>query len=206
MDALLTTLAGYKDGFLAAQSLLTMVALVLGGAWAYFKFINGRVFAARLEPAIKGQLVRGRDHHFIVVTVFIKNVGLSRVDLNIQKSTIEVLAYPADNYLPEFHGAFLEELGVTRAMVLHHWIEPSECVTEERILALPPGRVLAVELRLRMLARERRWVKAIEWNAVSIVRPEAPAAAQVAPQQAASAPSLPNATRRKSHARAEIRG
>lgn len=177
MAEFLKFLGDYKEGIGALQNLLTMVAILLGGAWAYFKFIKGRVFATRLEPHIEGRIVRTADGQFAILTVSIENVGLSRVTLNGEQSTIEVFAYPAENYMPEFHDALLDSLGVTLAVTAHEWIEPGECISEQRIVALPPEPMLALKVHLRIL-QAGSLVRGVEWNAVAIAAPEAEKPAQ----------------------------
>jgi hypothetical protein len=172
MNGLLSLLKAAKDPVETLEHLVTIAAVVLGGAWAYFKFVRGRVFTTRLEPTVAGRMVQAGNARFAVVTVSIHNVGLTRVDIDKARSTVEVLAYPPGNYLPEFHNAFLDTLGVIRAVAHHAWIEPDECVVEEHVVALPAQPLLALRLQLRVLQQRRAvWLPGVEWNAVAIVTP-----------------------------------
>src|SRR3954453_560985 len=87
------------------------------------------------------------------MSVNIKNIWLTRVDLNIELSAIEVSIYTIDYYEPELHNAFWTKLGVIQAIKYHRWIEPGEVVMEERLIALPNETPIALGLRLRLLAK-----------------------------------------------------
>ena len=161
-----------KDDLDGAEHLVTAAAVVLGGGWAYIKFVRGRVFKARLEPTIEGRLVQAGKCQFAVVKVCIRNVGLSKVQINKKLSNITVSSYIEDNYISKFHSAVLDELGLVRAINLHQWIEPGESVVEEHIFALPVEPLLAIRLQLNVLQERRNaWFPGVEWNAVAIVTP-----------------------------------
>jgi hypothetical protein len=176
MNAQLASLAAAKDAVATLESIVTIGAVLLGGAWAYFKFINGRVFTTRLEPDIDGRIVRQAGSQLAVIKVRIKNVGLTRARIDNQHSTVEVLAYPASNYFPQFHNAIFDTLGPLRAVTLHGWIEPGEQIEEEHLIALPITPFLALRLQLRLLQHPARlWSRGVEWNAVAVVTPNDPA-------------------------------
>lgn len=225
MDDVILSLVDFKDVIGAVQSLLTMLALLLGGAWAYFKFVKGRVFVTRLEPSLEGRIVRQDGLQLAIVEIGIKNVGLSRVDLNRKLSSIEICGYPPGNYFPEFHNALVDRIGVTQAVTLHEWIEPGEFISEQHLLALPPEPLVALKLKLTILqARPRdwpfellqwaktrlklaflnpkpsKWALGVEWNAVAFVTQDPPPQAPVAPPAPAGRVRTPAAGAAKSRA------
>lgn len=156
-----------------AQGAMTTVAIVVGAIWAYFKVLKGRVYTRRLEPALEGTMVMGSSHKLLVVRLAIKNVGLTRVNLDNERSNLEVRAYRPADYIPEFHNAFTERLGVVQAIRSHGWIEPGECITENHLLALPNDDLLGVVVRLSLLEdlKHQSPKDAIVWNAVAIITP-----------------------------------
>lgn len=155
------------------QGVMTTLAIIVGAIWAYFKVLKGRVYTRRLEPSLEGTIVSGTGHKLLVVRLAIKNVGLTRVNLDGDRSTLEVRAYRPADYIAEFHNAFTQRLGVVQAVRSHGWIEPGECINENHLLALPNDDLLGVVVRLSLLEdRKRQSPKdAIVWNAVAIITP-----------------------------------
>jgi hypothetical protein len=54
---------------------VTAAAVIIGGIWAYFKFVKGRTFRPRLEVGLAGQwrLFNGKD--LLHARVTLKNIG-----------------------------------------------------------------------------------------------------------------------------------
>jgi hypothetical protein len=175
MDGLVKALAEAKDAAAVLQSLVTVAAFLFGGAWAYFKFVKGRVFTTRLEPVIEGRIVSYGARSVAVLRVSIRNVGLSKVNIDGDESTIEVLGFPADSYVAEFHSSYDTKFGVIRALTTHSWIEPGELIVEDRIVTLPPTELFALKVHLRILQSHRSsWRRRarVEWDAVAILTPD----------------------------------
>lgn len=175
LTAVAAWLAARKDAIAAVQSLVTILAIFVGGWWAYFKIIKGRVYRRRLEPSIRARLVSLPDHPCAVVTVTIENVGLTRVDIDRESSTIETSVYAPADHVAEFHNAMWRDLGTTDALRHHDWVEPGEVVSEERLFALPDEPVIALGLRLTLLPKRRSlmpWARRTEWNALAVATPD----------------------------------
>jgi Transcriptional regulator containing an amidase domain and an AraC-type DNA-binding HTH domain len=68
-----------KDFTEAFVNVTQSLALIAAGLWAYFKFAKGRTFRDRLTPSVSGKFVSIDDSVFLVVTMQLKNVGLSRI-------------------------------------------------------------------------------------------------------------------------------
>ena len=65
-----------------ASSIVTSLAVVIGGVWAYFKFIKGRTFAHRAELDVSPSLETSAESLYLSVTITLKNTGLSKLPLN----------------------------------------------------------------------------------------------------------------------------
>jgi hypothetical protein len=153
------------------QSIATVAALIVGGFWAYFKVFKGRTYTKRLEPSVSAKLVVKEDYTCAVVRVSIRNVGLTRVDIDLLDSAIKVYSYTRENYEPEFHNAIWTDLGTIDALVHHAWIEPGENLIEDRLLALPNEKPIAIMLKLRLLPKLPSFSlrrQRTEWNAVAV--------------------------------------
>ena len=176
-------LATNKDAFSALQSVVTILAVLAGAFWGYLKVIRGRVYTTRLEPTVAGRVVSGTDYQALVLAVSIRNVGLTRAWIDQERSTLEVKYMSGEDYEPVYHSPALTPLGVHNAIRYHQWVEPGECIKEESLFALPmtPMHALTVQFRLLRLGSNRQRQggglgrSGVEWNAVTVVLPEAPA-------------------------------
>lgn len=67
-----------------------VVAVLLGGAWTLMHYLRGRTFKRRLEPGVNGLLFRSGGEAYVVVTCTLKNLGLSKCDLDFPGTWCEV--------------------------------------------------------------------------------------------------------------------
>jgi hypothetical protein len=72
------------------ESVLKDVALIVGGLFAYWKFFMGRTFQPRLEPSVSASARVEENQTSLSVVCKLKNVGLSRVDLDREASVLRV--------------------------------------------------------------------------------------------------------------------
>jgi hypothetical protein len=70
--------------------LVTTLAVLVGGTWAYFKYVRGRTFASRAEVAVSGALYTADQQQIIKATVALKNTGASKLALERQGKVIRV--------------------------------------------------------------------------------------------------------------------
>jgi hypothetical protein len=47
----------------AVQSGVATIAIIVGAIWGYYKFVRGRTFARRAEPAVAAELLSKGDEH-----------------------------------------------------------------------------------------------------------------------------------------------
>jgi hypothetical protein len=146
-----------------------IIALFIGGAWAYLNYLRGRTFKRRLEPSIAGKTIRAKDTVLLSGVAQVKNVGLSKVGIEQRGSAIEVLGMVK---LPTSKTALgTRHIAVLSVFKVHGWIEPGELIEESFVVPVPEdAEIVAFRLRLRIVS------KGIEWNCDSIVEREAIAA------------------------------
>src|SRR5690348_9456953 len=110
-----------------AKNVVEVLAIIVGGFWTYFLFFKGRTLKHRLEMSVNAAIEFLHGKHYLVVHGELKNIGNSRVKLDIEESGIAI--YPGE---PKGLGA--AEVSTvswhTRAMFNvfsnHEWIEPME--------------------------------------------------------------------------------
>ncbi|MFE4727344.1 hypothetical protein [Microbacterium sp. NPDC056736] len=131
-DTSATPLANTKTVVEIIQSLVTTTAVVVGGIWAYFKFVKGRTLRPRLEVTIAGTWVIAEGVQHPHVTVSVKNIGTTVVRL-LQEGTglaIEALETPQ----PAGKNSMVWAAGRTvRVFADHEWIEPGETISNDLI-------------------------------------------------------------------------
>lgn len=159
-----------KDILAAAQSLVTIAAILFGGVWAYFKYLRGRTYRPRLEPSVNGIIVRSDVANLAIISLSVKNVGLSRVLLDKPKSTLEVSGFSNADYRQEFHRALTRTLGVVNVLETHEWVEPGECIREDHLFALPTDNSQIIVVNFRLIQRSSAVrTSNVEWNAVGVL-------------------------------------
>jgi hypothetical protein len=143
------------------QKLSQIVAIVVGGIWAYTKFFRGRVFYTRLEPSVTGQVFRREEADYLLVFLRLKNVGIAKVDIEQKGTALRVFGCGilADRSPKVLNWDRLHTLAI---MAQHAWIEASETIDDTLMIVLPKN-LIAVKLEMRVVANS------LEWHARHIV-------------------------------------
>jgi len=153
-----------KDFTEAFANVTQTLALIAGGVWAYFKFAKGRTFRDRLSPTLSGKLISIDGSVFLIVTIQLKNVGLSRIAFDQEVSSLAVF---------EFVPSQTEEiLSVKNSLVASlmgfgdtdRYIEPNEVFERQTLIALPHVSSIGYQLELNVLS-----VSGYIWRATTIV-------------------------------------
>jgi hypothetical protein len=114
---------------------VTAAAVILGGIWAYFKYVKGRTYRPRLGVGLAGQwrLVDGRRLLHAHITV--ENIGASKVTLLQRGTGLRVSVLAPDQPVAPASAAW-EHLRVFEILREHQWIEPGETVSDDLLLNL----------------------------------------------------------------------
>jgi hypothetical protein len=147
-----------KDLSSSISDLVTAAAVVIGGGWAYMKYVRGRTFRnrARLDMAAD---IRESDHaRALLVTVAMHNDGASRIELGLENEKfVRVDAVFDDEWTPDANIDWDTDGPVimTRLFREHAWLEPDETITDELLMPLPSPddtQALAYRVRARVFA------------------------------------------------------
>lgn len=130
-------------------AIVTPVAVVAGGTWAYFKFVKGRTFRPRLEVGLFGQWRLVNGQHLLQARIKVKNIGASKVTLIQKGSGLRVSMLADVQRTPPCVVAW-QALRVFETLREHEWIEPGETVSDDLLLdvGVPPAQVVLFEARL----------------------------------------------------------
>src|SRR5262249_6336609 len=105
-------------------TIVTAAAVIIGGIWAYFKFVKGRTFRPRLEVDMSGQWLKVDGKQLLQARIRVKNIGSSKVTL-LQKGTGLRIGVLAEQQPSPPAAATWDGQRVFVVLKEHQWIEPS---------------------------------------------------------------------------------
>jgi hypothetical protein len=152
-----------------AANVAQIIAIVLGGTWAYLKFVRGRTFSNRAELHIEGNVHVFDDEPAIQVEVIFRNTGLSIIRLHPGLAALHIDTLATDRWMAgnavwrpaEAELPTSDESGSTLLTPLFEEernIEPGSQVRDSQIIivpAPPDGLPLAFRLRAEVMTRMR---------------------------------------------------
>lgn len=147
----------------AIQSIVTVLAIAVGGLWTYFNYFRGRVYRPRLEPKIMGKLVCKQGVTYLSVIAQVKNIGLSKIAVEQTGSAIIVSTFDPKAASGAVDKIKWNDLKAFPVFETHHWIEPGETIEDQQLFVLSSCNEVAIRLRLRLVFSK------IEWNLDAIV-------------------------------------
>jgi hypothetical protein len=157
----------WPDAAQGVGAIVQALAILVGGGWAYFKFIRGRTFAYRGELDIESSFVKGTDAvGALRVCVTFKNTGLSQIPLNENAKQVNVYTTSAESWDPAKNVDWGAHLKLTPLFEEHDWIEAQEIVTDEVLVPVPL--VHAYRLVAKVASARRRG-KALLWTAETVI-------------------------------------
>jgi hypothetical protein len=161
-----------KDVVDVVATVIQASAIVIGGAWAYFKFIHGRTFKNRAEVDVTARPLDPAGE-LILVEVTMTNTGLRKIAIGEgSRKVVQLDRLAQGDWDPGVTirwGEDPRDALVSRPVFrTHDWVEPGETIREEVVLAPPePGPpVVAYQVRLFVAVEGR---KPVAWTANAVV-------------------------------------
>jgi hypothetical protein len=168
-----------------SEKICTIAAVIVGGLWVYFNSFRGRTFIPRLQLEVSGQLLSHGQNQFVLVTMQVKNVGSSIVQLRAKGTGLKVVSLQADDPVLEAANLIERETNgfpvlekniiaekETRSERLTKNIEPGTAVNEQKLIAVSPSQYDAFRLELKVFAYGRTFLgwKAPDsrWTAITV--------------------------------------
>lgn len=136
------------------EKIFTILAIIIGGLWAYFNYFKGRVYRTRIEPKVSGKVFYKDDSAYLIVSAQLKNVGLSKVNLQKKGSGFRVFKYLGGSQPPGARTVKYHRLGTFSVFNDHRWIESGETIKEEQLIRLPKSDDFAFLLEMRIVAHK----------------------------------------------------
>jgi hypothetical protein len=143
------------------DKLVKIFAILVAGVAAYYKFFKGRVHVSRLELKISGTVVCKDSMRYLFTTACVKNIGLSKVDLDHEESGLRITScLPGASVAAAQMAEWREdEASVFNVFEDDPWIEPGETVEEKYLIAIPGCELdhFAYRLQLRIGSESAYW-------------------------------------------------
>jgi hypothetical protein len=155
------------------SSIVTALAVIIGGIWAYRKFIRGRTFKPRVSVDMCAQwhFLAGVGH-VLRVRIRVTNIGASKLALTSRGTGLTV-GFPAAMQTSQAHRhtdewwadirweklPLLEGGDQARTFAIlkgHEWIEPGETVSDDLLLNIGRDPTIA-RLEVKLLWQLSRW-------------------------------------------------
>lgn len=140
-----------------AQQTVQTVAIVAGGAWAYFKFIRGRLFHHRAELNLAADLVKVAESTALKVRLEVKNAGASQLPI----ASCEVIASVRSGTLVQ---KWTRVANSRTPIIRSQIVESQETVAGQELVEVPApypeGVGHAYRVRAEMLTERRRFREA----------------------------------------------
>jgi hypothetical protein len=151
----------FRDLVEVIESVLTSLAILIAGVWAYYHYLKGRSYHPRIELDVSGRVVRDDDRVFLCAVVTAENVGYSKLKIAQQDTGLRVLAYPAaiPGDAPEFFGVRPQHLGTVPILAKHRWLEPNEKTSDEWMFCVPMAPV-AYRVEAKVVSDHVSWTTA----------------------------------------------
>jgi hypothetical protein len=129
-------------------SVVTSAALIVGGVWAYFRFVKERTYRPRIDVYMGGEWVGVAGEGLLLLRVRVKNIGAAVVDLRQEGTGLKLSCDRGARSKPPAAVAW-KTLRVFTILSEHAWIEPGETISDDLLVRLPIDRVpIMLETRL----------------------------------------------------------
>jgi len=133
------------------SKIVTALATILAGGWAFFRFVKGRVFKPRLTLTASARQLRIQGTAYVLSTIQLSNVGLSKFD--IDKATLRVCSLSGEAGADLVTVPDVVWLKTSGVLLAHTWIESGEVLSEENLLILPLGHRFPVLVNCRVVSQ-----------------------------------------------------
>lgn len=157
--------------------ILTGLAIIVGGIWTYYNFIQGRIYYPKLEPIINLTIVERDESYYLRASVHAKNVGLSRISFKPESSFVTFCEFPGMGSVDDVYAAESNELSPFEIFKNHNWIEPNEPINDHRLIVVPRKNQVAFGASVHIVGVQHGYFgspRSFEWYAdqIALVDPE----------------------------------
>ena len=136
------------------EKIVTILAIIVGGIWAYFHFSKSRKYRIRLEPSISGKIITREQKTYVCVRLELKNAGEAVVEIEKKGSGFRLYSFLPDSIKGKSALAPKEHIRTYRIFGSHQWVESNETIVEEQLIAISGDQHFAFELEMRVISNK----------------------------------------------------
>ncbi|MDQ6622800.1 MAG: hypothetical protein M3Y86_04870 [Verrucomicrobiota bacterium] len=145
---------------------VTVLAVIVGGLAAYWKWFRGRTFSPRLEVSVEATFTGDEKGGYATVVCTAKNLGLVGVPLDRDGSTLRICApvdLSPDGVIARMHW---DEHPVDAADVFlsHDWIEAGEPIVDRHIYFIGENPAPIYKCELIVARKPNRRSRRTAWS------------------------------------------
>jgi hypothetical protein len=151
--------------------LLTSLALLVGGTWVLFNYIEGRIHRPRMQLRVSADRVAADGLEYLIVKTELMNVGLAKTSLIDDGCCLKVYAHRPLRRYPEAMEPNWKELTTIDLFNGQHWVEPAGLLIDQQLLAIPDvsNRFLRVLAHVELANRVAWNTHKVGLNAYAVV-------------------------------------
>ena len=144
------------------SKIITILATILAGSWAYYRFVRGRTFRPRFTLKVEGRTLRKRTTDYLLLSVKLTNIGLSKIDIEHASARLYLLQADDKKKSVPVRRSYLT---TARLFAAHNWFEPGVTVHDEKLISLQSTNGAAISAVCAVTARH----KALSFKSLSVV-------------------------------------
>jgi hypothetical protein len=149
------------------------IGAVCGGAfWIYFNYFRGRTFHSRLQLEMSASIVPRDGRNYILVTMQLKNIGLSRIDFARDDCGVRVSSLATYQQASELLSPVWKDETAFPVLASFEWVEPGVTLKEQQLIVAPAQECDAFELELSVYSQGTFWAKSTSWSTFAIALTE----------------------------------
>jgi hypothetical protein len=153
----------WTDVASGALAIAQLIAILVAGGWAYFKFVRGRTFAERLETSVTATPFDQDGIRMLCIRATISNTGASQVDLIDDLKIVRVYGTKVADAQAGVNVDWGHHLILTPIFGEHKWIEAQETVSDEALAVVANCR-LAYRVELLVASKKKK-----QWSTAAVV-------------------------------------
>ena len=117
--------------------LVTTFAILVGGSWALFNYVEGRIHRPRLRLSVSAERVGEDGIEYLIVKTMLDNVGIAKVELISDGCCVKLYAHCPLRKFPSPMEPDWEELTTLNLFKDQQWVEPSGILIDSQLIAVP---------------------------------------------------------------------
>lgn len=133
-------MTGLKDEVDILVGIAQIIAIFVGGSWAYFNFVRRRTLHRRAELNIHADVLPSDNPTLLRVAIMFRNTGLAVVRFESDAQVCRLFAvsrrHPAETASMDWG----ERIATIPILNDHRWVEAQETINDEHLIAIPESK------------------------------------------------------------------